>query len=306
MKTLIVGGTGFAGGNTALHLQQQGYDVTLMGRSRPSHIPGLADMPFVQADYIEDALNGSINDGRLEGFDNLVFCAGNDIKQFPMDGSTTPEAFFKRSNSEAIPAFFEAAKKSGLRRCAYLGTFYPQVAPQQIGQDPYVTSRHEADQAIRAMSSESFNVCSLNAPFILGHLPGLAIPHLQALVHYAQGKMPDLPIFAPEGGTNHMTVQSVAQALQGGLERGESGKAYLIGDANLSWKEYFEQWFTRAGNPQTIEVRSDEHPLLPNMILYAGVGATVSYETDREETALLGYQQGCLLPMIDEVIEVMG
>lgn len=305
MKTLVVGGSGFAGGNAALHLQKQGYDVTIMSRSKPT-VPALAGLPFIPGNYIEESLNGSMADGRLEGFEYLVFCAGNDIKQFPWGGSVTMEEFFQRSNTEAVPAFFEIAKKAGIRRAAYLGSFYPQAAPHRIEEDTYVKSRHLADEAIRAMSCETFSVCSLNAPFILGHLPGLEIPHIQTLVHFAQGKLPDMPVFAPEGGTNHMTAQSVAEALQGGLERGESGKAYLIGDANMSWKEYFEEWFKRAGNPREIEVRSDEHPLLPNMILYAGVGATVSYVPPTEETELLGYGRGKVPAMISEVIEAMG
>ncbi|SDS71552.1 hypothetical protein SAMN05216198_2591 [Halopseudomonas litoralis] len=276
-----------------------------MSRRRPK-VSALAELPFIQGDYISDSLDSSLDDGRLEGFEYLVFCAGNDIKQFPWDGSVTMEEFFLRSNTEAIPAFFEIAKKVGIRRAAYLGSFYPQVSPHRIDEDPYVKSRHMADEAIRALSCNTFNVCSLNAPFILGHLPGLEIPHIQTLVRYAQGVMPDMPVFAPEGGTNHMTVQSVAEALQGGLERGESGKAYLIGDANMSWKEYFEEWFKRAGNEQQIEVRDEEHPLLPNMILYAGPGATVSYDPPAEETELLGYGRGRIPAMISEVIEVMG
>jgi nucleoside-diphosphate-sugar epimerase len=192
MKTLVVGGSGFAGGNTALHLKKQGYDVTIMSRSKPS-VPVLAEFPFIQGNYIEDSLDGSMDDGRLEGFEYLVFCAGNDIKQFDWEGSVTMEEFFHRSNTEAIPAFFEIAKKAGIRRAAYLGSFYPQVAPHRIEEDAYVKSRHLADEAIRAMSCETFNVCSLNAPFILGHLPGLEIPHIKARVDFALGRMPDMP-----------------------------------------------------------------------------------------------------------------
>ncbi|MRI32773.1 epimerase [Endozoicomonas sp. OPT23] len=302
MKILVVGGTGFAGGYTANFLKKQGHDVTIMGRSKPANASMLGDLKFVAGNYIEE----SFDDGRLEGYDWMVFAAGNDITKMPFDGSVTPEEFFQRSNSEAIPRFFKYAKAAGIKRVAYLGTFYPQVAPQQIDVNPYVKSRYIADEAIREMSSPDFNVCSLNAPFILGQIPGFDVAHITAMAHYAKGNLTDLPVFAPKGGTNHITVHSVAQAIQGGLERGESGKAYLIGDANLSWKEYMEEWFSLAGNEQEIEVREDDHPLLPNIIMYAGVGATVSYEPPAEETELLGYDRGVLKSMISEVIKSVG
>ena len=296
MKTLVVGGTGFAGGHAALYLRDQGYDVTVMSRSRPKGTSALNDLPFVQGDYVND----DFSDGRLEGYERLVFCAGVDVKYFPWDGSITPEEFYHSLNSVAIPRFFESVRAAGIPRTVYLGSFYPQVAPERIAEDPYVRSRHEADEAIRAMSSPAFNVCSCNAPYILGYTPGFAVDHLTTMATYASGRLEGAPIFAPPGGTNHMTCQSVSEALLGALERGESGKGYLIGDANLTWKEYFELWFAAAGNPQDLEVREDEHPIIPQMIMYAGVNALTSYEPPADETALLAYQRGVLPAMITE------
>ncbi len=297
MKVLIVGGTGLIGGEAAMHLQQQGHDVTIMAR-KPSAAPGLAAMDFMQCDYAND----DCSDGRLQGFDWLVFSAAADIRNLPRDGSVTPEAFYRKYNDEAVPEFFRAARNAGITRAVYIGTFYPQVAPQQIGVCPYVTSRHNTDVSLRALSTEQFNVCSLNAPFVLGHIPGLVVPHIDALVSYARGNMPEMPIFAPRGGTNHITSRSLAQAVGNALLRGESGKPYLIGDENLSWKQFLEAWFSAVGNPQDLAVTDDEHPLFPNVILFAGAGATVSYEPPADEVALLGYERGCIAAMIDEII----
>jgi nucleoside-diphosphate-sugar epimerase len=301
MKVLVVGGTGLIGGEAALHLQQQGHEVTIMAR-KPSAVPGLAAMNFIQGDYAND----DCSDGRLQGFDWLVFSAAADIRNLPLDGSITPEAFYQKYNDEAVPEFFRAARNAGVSRAVYIGTFYPQVAPERIGVCPYVTSRHNTDVSVRALSTEQFNVCSLNAPFVLGHIPGLVVPHIDALVNYARGEIPGMPVFAPRGGTNHITSRSLAQAVANALLRGESGKPYLVGDENLSWKQYLEGWFTAVGNPQDLEVTEDEHPLFPNIILFAGAGATVSYEPLPEEVALLGYQRGCIAAMIDEIVGVSG
>jgi hypothetical protein len=96
-----------------------------------------------------------------------------------------------------------------------------------------------------------------------------------------------------------MPCQSIAEAMLGALERGESGKAYLVGDVNLSWKSFFERWFAAAGRPRDLEVRLG-HPIIPDFTLsYLDFGST-DYEPPAEETALLGYQRGALLPHIDE------
>lgn len=296
MKTLVVGGSGLVGGEIALYLQDKGHDVTIMSR-QPSQAPKLAALPFLQGNYIED----DFSDGRLEGFDWLVFAAAADIRNLPRDGSVTPEAFYTRANDEAVPRFFEAAKGAGIRRAVYIGTFYPRVAPQQVGVCPYVTSRHNTDLAVRALGDEHFNVCSLDVPFVLGQIEGLEVPHIAALVEYVRGNMPGLPLFAPRGGTNHISSHSLAQAACNALQRGESGRAYLVGDENLSWKEYLELWCEAVGNPQTLEVRDDDHPMFPNVIMFAGPGATVSYEPDAAELALLDYDRGQIRPLIRQI-----
>ena len=294
MKTLIVGGSGLVGGEIALYLNSLGHDVTIMAR-KPPLAPDIAALPFLQGDYVNDRFS----EGQLQGFDSLVFAAAADIRYMPVDGSVTPEDFYTQVNDEAVPRFFRAARDAGIKRVAYIGTFYPQVAPNQIGICPYVTSRHNTDEAVRALSSENFNVCSINAPFILGQIRGLDVPHVSALVAYAKGQLTDLPIFAPIGGTNHVTTRAVAQATLAALEKGASGKAYLVGDENLSWKEYLELWFEAVGNPQNLEEKEEDHPMIPNVIMFAGVGATVSYEP--EDTELLNYERGQLTQVIADI-----
>lgn len=301
MKVLIVGGTGLIGGHAALYLQQQGFEVSLMSRN-PTRVPGLADLPFIAGNYVED----DCSDGRLQGFDALVFAAAADIRYLPVDGSVTENEFYTRYNSEGVPHFFAQARAAGISRAVYIGSFYPQVAPAQIGRNAYVKSRHLADEGVRELSSDEFCVCSLNAPYVLGHLPGLAIPHLGALVQYTQGLIPDLPLFAPPGGTNHITTTSLSEAILGALQRGEAGVPYLVGDENYSWKAYLEEWALAAGKEIELEVREDDHPLLPNAIMFAGVGATVSYEPDPTQTELLGYRRNQVKGMIGEVVQAFS
>ena len=292
MRVLIVGGTGLTGAHAALYLQGLGHDVVIASRSQPDN-PALAGFAHVAGSYLDDAFGAA----QLEGYDALVFAAGADIRLLPPDEDEA--AFFTRVNSEGVPRFFERAKQAGIARAVYIGTYYPQVVPGKIATSPYVKSRHLADEGVRALNGDDFVVCSLNAPFILGYVPGVALPHLEALVHYGAGRLEGVPLCAPAGGVNHISSRSMSEAIAGALRAGQGGKAYLVGDENLSWKEYLELYFAAAGNPQDLEVSSGEHPLFPDAILYAGRNATISYEPDNGE---LGYSRGNVRSAVEEIV----
>jgi dihydroflavonol-4-reductase len=278
LKTLIVGGTGLTGAHAALHLREVGHRVTLLSRSVPA-LDCLRGFDHLAGNYVDDDLSVEA----LGRFDQMVFAAGADIRQLPPGEDET--TFFDRVNTQAIPRFFQRAKDAGIQRAVYVGTYYPQVVPEKINSSPYVRSRHLADEGVRALNCTSFNVCSLNAPFILGYVPGIALPHLQVLVQYAAGRLEGMPVVAPAGGVNHISSTSMSQAIDGALQRGIGGKAYLVGDENLSWKAYLELYFEAVGNPVNLQVLNDEHPLLPDTILYAGRNAVISYEPDNGELA---------------------
>lgn len=297
MNVLVVGGSGLIGGEIALYLKGRGHNVTIMARNKPL-VAGLAKLDFLQGDYIAD----DFSQGQLNAFDSLVFCAAADIRHIPMDGSITPEAFYIKANDHAVPRFFKAAKSAGIKRGVYIGTFYPQVAPDKIGECPYVTSRHHADKAVRELADDDFQVCSLNAPFVLGRLDGLEIPHIGALVEYAKGNLEGLPIFAPKGGTNHITSHSLAQATLNALQHGEAGRAYLVGDENYSWKEYLELWFDAVGNSTHLDVLEDDHPMLPNIIMFAGAGADINYQPEQADMDVLQYDRNQIKDQITHIV----
>jgi dihydroflavonol-4-reductase len=289
---LIVGGTGLTGAHAALHLRDLGHNVTLMSRSAPE-AACLQDFEHLAADYVVDTLPLET----LGRFDQLVFAAGADIRQLPPTADEA--AFYEKVNVQAIPHFFERARDAGISRAVYIGTFYPQVVPDKIAGSVYVRSRHLSDEAVRALSSTSFKVCSLNAPFILGYVPGIAVPHLEVLVQYAAGRLEGVPVLAPAGGVNHIASRSMSEAIAGALKCGEGGRAYLVGDENLSWKDYLEMYFDCVGKPTQLEVSTEEHPLFPDLMLYAGRNAVISYEPDNGE---LGYSRKQVRTAIEELV----
>lgn len=291
-RILIVGGTGLTGAHAALHLADSGHEVTLMSRTAPE-VECLKRFAHIAADYTQNPPQQS----SLEAFDQMIFAAGADIRSFPQGEDEA--LFYDRVNTRAIPDFFRLARDAGINRAVYIGTYYPQVVPEAIARSPYVRSRHLTDVAVRELDSENFRVCSLNAPFILGHVPGMHIPHLAVLVDYALGRLEGMPLVAPAGGVNHITSLSMSQAIEGALRQGKGGHAYLVGDENLSWKAYLELFFAAAGNPTELPVTDEEHPLFPDAILYAGRNAVISYEGENGE---LGYSQNQVADTVAQLV----
>lgn len=295
MKVLVVGGTGALGGHSAIHLADHGHDVSVAGRN-PAH-PGtaMAAMPFVRGDYIA----GDFSPERLAGFDWVVFAAGNDPRHVPQ-GSDFAE-FLYRANHEAVPAFFKACREAGVKRAVQLGSFYPQAAPALLEGNAYIRSRLAACEGARAEGGAGFDVISVNAPFMVGAVPGLPSAIFEPYVAWAQGKLPIEP-YAPPGGTSFMSFRSLSEAIAGALERGEPGKAYLVGDQDLSFRDYFQMFFDAVGNPVRVEERDTEIPLLPDVAIPQGRGNWIHVDPPATEVAELGYRRNDVANAVADVV----
>lgn len=296
MKIFIVGGTGLIGGHAALHLQSLGHDVTIAARNPPPAATPMAKLPFLPLDYVA----GNVSKEDLNGFDALVFAAGNDIRHVP-PGADAP-AHWLYANGEALPRFFALAREAGVRKAVLIGSFYPQVEPSLAESDPYVRSRHLACTGARAQAAPGFDVCSLNAPFMVGSVPGLPSPIFETYTAYAQGKMGDIPVFGPTGGTNFMSVQSLSEAVAGALANGESGKAYLVGDENIEFADFFTLFFKSIGRDTVVPAQDQSHPLLPDEVISAGRGTPVRYEPDAADVKRLGYRRGDVERAVREAV----
>jgi nucleoside-diphosphate-sugar epimerase len=285
-KILIVGGAGLIGAATALHLAELGHEVTIAGRTPPrSRV--LEQLPFLRGSFLGD----DFPDALLGRFDSLVFAAGNDVRQLPV-GADEAE-YFHRANSLGVPAFFARARRAGISTAVYVGSYYSYVLPaERIDASGYLRSRRASDEGVRALANRDFRVCSLNAPFIIGYVEGVPALPLETSVRYLLGLMDGPgPRWMIPGGGNFMSTLSFAEAVSGALERGENGKGYLVGDENWTFAHYYELLLDAMGVPGRVQVRDEEHPSMPDFSLYAGRGATVSYEPDTVTVARLGYRR---------------
>lgn len=297
MKTLVIGGTGMIGCHTAGLLSERGHEVTVGARSAPAAESPVAELPVLLGDYSDD----SITEADLAQFDAVVFAAGQDVRHVrPEDADA---AYWARYQTEGVPAFLERAKRAGVRRAVQVSSYYHLVRPDLVETNPYVRARQLADDRSRALADADFNISTLNPPSIVGAIPGRGMRSFAKMLAWGRGELTDkIPDFAPPGATNYMSVRSLAESVAGALEHAEPGKAYLIGDENLSYRDYFQLIFDRSGGGRTLEVRDESHPFLPDSMVVPGRGAVISYEPDPAVVDLLGYRRGDVEPMLDEMV----
>lgn len=301
MKVLVVGGTGALGGHAALHLAAKGHQVTITGRGTGANpATPLANLGYLRGDYVQ----GDFTVERLRGFDWVVFAAGNDPRHVPPGEDFG--AWLHRANHVALPAFFAAAREAGVSRAVQLGSFYAQAAPGLVAGNVYIQSRQAACEGARAQGRPGFDVISVNAPFMVGTVPGLPSAIFEPYVQWAKGQIP-IPVYAPTGGTNFMSFASLSEAIEAALERGEPGRAYLVGDENLSFAQYFQLFFDAVGRHDVhVPALDQELPLLPDAAIPQGRGNFIAYEPDAGETALLGYRRHDIANAVRDIVAQFG
>ncbi|WP_194420633.1 NAD-dependent epimerase/dehydratase family protein [Microbacterium abyssi] len=297
-RVLVVGATGMIGSHVAADLAARGDHVTVMARREPSERDPRAvqSMPRLRGDYTE----ADASPRELEGFDAIVFAAGNDIRHVPADQEDAE--FWDRTQSAGVPRFAARAKAAGVGRFVQVGSYYHQLHPEWAERIPYVAARRDADEGTRALSDGGFAAMTLNPPSIVG-ADERGVRRFARMIAWTRGELDEPELFAPPGGTNYMSVRSLSQAVQGALDSGDGGRAYLIGDRNLTYRDYFQMLADAAGSTHVIEERDQEHPYQPDRFIVQGRGAVIAYEPDPAETALLGYDRDDVERALAEIVE---
>lgn len=301
-RILVVGGTGMIGSHIVERLAARGDDVTVMSRGAASERDPLAisGIPRIAADYTSPEFETSL----LSGFDSVVFSAGNDIRH--VAEGDDDDTFWRAVQSVGVPAFAARAKQAGVGRFVQIGSYYHQLHPEWAKANPYVAARLAADEGTRALAGDGFAPITLNPPSIVGVIPERAPRNFRKLLSFVRGELPEPELYAPAGGTNYLSVRSLVEAVEGALARGEAGRAYLVGDANLRYREYFQLLADATGGGQVIEERDEAHPFLPDRFIVQGRGRAIAYEPDAGETELLGYGRGDVPRAIEEIVELAG
>lgn len=232
MRVLVVGGTGFLGYHATLTLLARGHAVTSVSRRPPA--PQMQLPPSVAVRTLDsEALDDDGARRLCQGHEALVFAAGADDR-------TTPPApaypFFHRANVETAARLFAAARAAGATRGVLLGSYFahfdrlwPELALAQ--HHPYIRSRREQERACQEAAGSSLALAILELPYIFGAMPGRRPLWAPLFGYLARSPL----VLYTAGGTNAVSVEDVAQAIAGALERPGATGVHLVGDENLTW-----------------------------------------------------------------------
>lgn len=235
MKIFMVGGTGLLGAVSAEELIRRGHEVITVS------LPPLPDkevLPEKMGIIIGNILE--MDDQQISHLmkdcDAFVFAAGVDERvEFPKPAID----HFIKYNVDPVKRLLEIAKKSGVKKAVIMGSYFAYFAkvwPQLklAERHPYIKSRILQEEAALGFSDDNMKVMVLELPYIFGTQPGRK-PVWTFLVKAIK----DMKYFTffTKGGTTMVTINQVAQAVAGAIEKGKGGTCYPVGWYNKTWKE---------------------------------------------------------------------
>lgn len=237
-KILIVGGGGFLGYWATKEFLNKGFKVDILTLP-PKPKQGLFDQ---SVKIISEDIN-NINDTELidllKNYYGVVFAAGKDDR-------VTPKApaypYFYKHNVITAKRFFNLARSAKVKKGVLLSSYFAYFARKWPDlklekYHPYIKSRIEQEKECLKVCSEELKLTILELPYIFGTMPNykpLWTPLIQYVKNYNN-------IYYTPGGTNMIGVENVAEAIVGAIEKGKFGKTYLIGDQNITWKDFLQK-----------------------------------------------------------------
>ncbi|MFX0107500.1 MAG: NAD-dependent epimerase/dehydratase family protein [Candidatus Hodarchaeota archaeon] len=235
LKVVVVGGTGFLGYYTILECLKR------------EHKPSSISIPDIElGDWFPNDVNVQYSNvfemaheelvQLFHGYDAMVYAVGPDDR-------VTPKApayqFFYDRLVVACTKVIEAARDAGVKRCVVLNSYFVhfnRIWPEKklAERHSYIRCRVEQSDSVIRTGGEEMAVMVMELPYIFGTMPERVPLWKDVLFDRVRGMK---IVFFPGGGTSMIAVENVAEAIVGALEDGQSGRRYLIGDENMSYKK---------------------------------------------------------------------
>jgi dihydroflavonol-4-reductase len=249
MKVLVTGITGLLGGNIARILQKEGHQIKGLIR-KTSSLKALDGVEF-------EKCYGGIQDYEslkkaIEGCDAVIHAAA-DTNHF-----TTSYQPSYHINLNGTINVMNAVKHHKVKRLVFIstlnvfgnGTFEKPGSEEspftyQRNNSCYIQSKYQAHLKMQKEAKENGLPAILLCPsFMLGAHD--AKPSSGQIILYALKHRVN---FAPPGGKNFVHVRDVAIASVNALTKGRIGESYILGNENLSYKEFFDMVQEVSGYP---------------------------------------------------------
>lgn len=236
MLTLVTGATGLVGNNVVRALLDRGRQVRVLARA------GCDPRPFAGLDL--DIVRGDVCDAAsvrraCQGVRQVVHSAA----RVHLGSSGLAES--RAVNVEGARNVAMAARQAGARMVHVssvdalgLGTRQRPADEEQCVREnvqcPYVVTKTEAERAVLGEVAKGLDAVIVNPVYVLG--PWDWKPSSgRMLLQVAQGRA----LLAPRGGNDFCDARNVAAGVMAALEKGRTGRRYILGGEPLS---YFEAW----------------------------------------------------------------
>ena len=269
LKVLITGANGLLGNNVARLAQNRGIDISSLSRSDGKNraFEGL-DIEVFQLDITDREKLARVFDNH---FDVVIHCAANihigwkslDLSmQVNRDGT-------KNLLDEAVRRGIKFIHVSTVNTLAVgaKGTIADEDTLGD-GQIPctYVVTKRAAETLAVDAAAAGQNVVIVHPGFMLG--PWDWKPSSGRMIQALQG----FSLLAPSGGCTVCDPRDVADAILNAIDRGVSGRHYILGGENITYLELWRQICTALGKKGPFT-----YMRLPGRIIVGKVSDTVSH-----------------------------
>ena len=274
-RVLVTGANGFLGRHLVAELLRRGYPVRALVRPGAGLATGASALPPMQSlpvEVCEFDLSQPAREAQLAE----AFAGCGAIIHAAALAQVNParSAAVRATNLGGTEQVLRLAQQAGVARLVYVGTanvfgFGTKARPGDetrpyagrcYGLDYMDSKRAATDHVLAAVSREQLPAVLVHPTFMLG--PGDAKPTSGALLLALRaGRLPGYPL----GGKNYVHVSDVAVATVNALTQGRVGESYILGNANLSYREAFG---LMAG---VLAVAPPRWPVLPPLAKLYGV-----------------------------------
>lgn len=255
MRVAVTGASGFVGQALVARLLSYQHDVHAVVRSQNKDAPVLARA--IQIFSVGDIIAGANWSSALAGVDCVVHCAARAhvINQTETDAL----AVYRGVNVEGTRQLAEQAAKMGLRRLVYLSSIKVNmdqtISPDRFGfldntftEDPYATSKREAEQALHEVSAKTgLEVVIIRPPLVYG--PGVKGNFLSMLGWLSRGV--PLPLGAIQNQRSLVGIDNLVDLIVTCMDHpAAANQTFLVSDdEDLSTTEIVRRLGAALGKP---------------------------------------------------------
>jgi len=239
MKALVTGGSGFIGSAVVMELLRRGQPMRALVRSKeqPGNLAEL-NVEVVEGDLLDrDSLYRALQD-----CDRVYHLAAVYANWLP------DRSIIFRANVDGTRNILQACLERRVERVVYTSSVaalgaHGKMPANESAQfnladtgDVYCLSKYQAEQIAIEYASKGLPVVILNPSNPIGPRDIKPTPTGTLILSVLKGQLPGYV----DGGINVVDVEDVAAAHVMAMEKGRLGEKYVLGNANLSIRDYFQ------------------------------------------------------------------